>query len=273
MAKTTWTVKGKIAVAHQLAELIDKFDGESPLKGIEVKISAKAKVPIIGWGTWNSWGTVRTNSKGEFSISKSKNHDLRRFKIEVKFQDDDLAVRHEHATSSLTKVKWYTIIEESSKEHKAGTVDFNQRTFKSGGKHDRGDFEARRHADIWVLYQMVIDHVAAMGSDFAFTTQVKVKYPHNGITGDAVEAPYANPTTKVIYIVKNSRGDYFNTDTLLHELGHIYAYNHVSGEICLTEGLLMDGSTHGLVDDHCVAFHEGFAQYWSDKLREELFGA
>ena len=46
----------------------------------------------------------------------------------------------------------------------------------------------------------------------------------------------------------------------------------MSGEFCLTETLILTQNTHGLVDDHCVAFGEGFAEYWKDKMMEELFG-
>jgi hypothetical protein len=271
MAKQTWTVKGRLAVEHQLAELRNKFGGESYLKNVEVKVSAREKILGI-WGSWNSWGTDRTNSQGEFSVSKEKGKNDRQFRVEVKFQDDDLEIRHSKSTSSPTKVKWHTILDQSQ-ERGPGTFDMGKRTFCSGGRDDLNDFEARRHADIWVLYQMAIEHMASLGEDYAFKTQIKVKYPHDGIIApEAQEASYANPTTKVIYIVKNSRRDDFNTHIVLHELAHIWAYNHMSGEICLTETLLLNGSTHGLVDDHCVAFGEGFAEWWKDKMLEALFG-
>lgn len=270
MAKYTWTIRGTLAVEHQLPELAEKFGGESFLKNVEVKVSAREKLLGV-WGPWNSWGTDRTNSRGEFTISKSKDGSTRQFRVKVKFQDETLEVRHETATSSTTKVKWYTILEESN-EQEPGTFDMGKRTFRSGGRDALGDFEARRHADIWTLYQMAYEHMASFGAAYAFPSQIKVKHPHDGITGDGQEASYWNPTTKVGYIVKNSRRDDFDTETLLHELAHLYAYTHMSGEICLTETLLTTGSTHGLVTDSCVAFGEGFAEWWKDKMMEELFG-
>lgn len=268
--RCSWTVKGKVAVEHQLSELMEKFDTKSYLKGIKVKVSAKEKV-LGTWGSYNSWGELTTNADGEYSVTEEKNCDDRRFKVEVKFQDSDLEVRHEHSTSNLfVDVKWYTIIDDN--EMSSGTVDFGDRAFSANGANDLNDFEARRHADIWKLYQLAIEHMKSMGSEFAFKGQVAVKYPHNGITGDSVEASYANPTTKKIYIVKNSQRDNFTVPTLLHELGHRYFYDHMSGEICLTETLLLKGATHGLVDDHCAAFSEGVAEYWKDMMREALFG-
>ena len=271
-ADCTWSVTGQLSVEHQLSELQAKYGGKSYLKGIKVKVSAKEKIFGV-WGTWNSWGEEITSSSGSFSVTKTKNCNPRRFKAEVKFQSDDLEVRYQYSTSDpLTDVKWYTIYEETEGEHDAGTLSLGEKTFSSSGRQDLNDWEARRHADIWVLYQLAIEYVASLGSDYQFTTQIKVKYPHDGIAGDNVETSYANPTTKVIYIVKNSVKDCFNTPTLLHELGHIWAYNHTTGEICLTETLLSNGSTHGLVDDPCTAFHEGFADWWMDKMTEALFG-
>lgn len=264
-----WTVKGKVAVEHQLPELINKFGPKSYLKGIKVKVSAKEKVLGV-WGSYNSWGELTTNANGEYSVTNEKNCDTRRFKVEVKFQNSDLEVRHEHSTSNiLTDVKWYTIIDDNEKS--SGSIDFGDSTFQANSTNDLNDFEARRHAGIWKVYQLAIEHMKSMGSEFAFTTQIKVKYPHSGITGDSAELSYSNPTTKRIYIVKNSQKDQFDVRTLLHELAHVWAYNHMSGEICLTETLLLNGSTHGLVGDHCVAFHEGFAEWWKDMMLEELF--
>lgn len=263
--KVKWTVKGTVKVEHILGKLKKKF-GTSPLKGIEVKVSAKTKVGGI-WGTYNSWGTVRTDANGKFSISKDKSTGDRKFRVQVKFQDNDLEVRHSLANVSTTKVKWYTIVKAARRS--SGTIDFGNLIFKKGGKHDLGEFEPRRHADIWKLMQMAMERLKDMGSEFEFTTQVKIKFPHDPPTPPIIgNIAYANPTTKVVYIPR----DEFDADTILHETGHIWAYNHMSGEFCLTEALILTQDTHGLVNDHCVAFGEGFAGYWKDKMMEELFG-
>jgi hypothetical protein len=273
-ADCPWTVTGKLKVEHRLSELKAAY-GVSALENVEVKVSAKEKVPVIGWGTWNAWPTVRTRSDGSFIVNNTKNCDQRRFKIEVQFKDDDLEVRHEHATSSVDKVKWYTIVDESSGEHAAGTTAYGDKVFRAGAAHDLNDDEAWSHADIWFLYKKAIAKAASYGSDYAFTSQVKIKYPHNSdIANDNVESSYANPTTKVIYIFKSNDGkeDQFTVGTLLHEMGHAWAYDHTSGEICLTETLLLNGDTHGLVDDSCVGFHEGWAQFYADEMERALLG-
>jgi hypothetical protein len=187
-ADCSWTVKGRLKVEHRLSELKTAY-GTSSLGNVLVKVSAKEKVPIIGWGTWNAWPTVRSKSDGSFTVSNTKNCDRRRFKVEVKFQDDALEVRHEHSTSSLDKVKWYTIIDETGGDHAPGTTDYGDEIFRASGAHDLDDDEAWSHADIWFLYKKAIAKAASYGSSYAFTGQVKVKYPHNSLlAGDNVEA-------------------------------------------------------------------------------------
>ena len=262
-ADCSWTVQGKLTADHMLDTLSNKLGPGAALKDVEVEVSGKTS----GW--FNSWGTVRTNDSGVFSITRTKSCADRTFRVKVKFQNAALEVRHENSTSSTTKVKWYTIIDQSG-SHTSGTVNLGERTFRAGGNHDLGDYEARSHADIWQMYQLALNHLSGLG--FPITGQVAVKYPHDGVTGDSVEASYVNPTTKIIYIVKNSQKDHLSKSTLLHELGHRWAYDHVSGEICLTESLLLDGSTHGLVSDPCVAFHEGFAEFFKNKMGSGIFG-
>ena len=263
-----YTVRGKIKVDHQLTMLSNAY-GTSPLENIKVKVSGKEKVLGI-WGWYASWGEVRTDSDGSFELDKSKSCNDHRIKIEVKFDDDDLEVRHETATWSATKVKWYQVYEMTSSTWDGGTRDIGTKTFQSGGSQELGDDEPRAHADIWVLYKDVIGWINALGSVRDFTGQVKVKYPHNSaLVSDSVESSYANPLTNVIYIFE----DQFTTGTLVHELMHIWAYQHSRGEDALAVELLEDGSTHGLVDESFVAFHEGFAEYGKDKMLELLYAS
>lgn len=261
--KVNWTVKGALKATHQISELSTKFGSTSALEGVLVKVSARTKVGPL-WGTYNKWGEVRTDANGKFTISKEKDKSKRQFKVEVKFDDSKMEVRHKTATSSLTKVKWYTVIKDEEKN--SGTIDFGNLTFSQGGKHDLGNTEPRGHADIWKLMHLVIDRLEAMGSNFEFTTKLKAKSPHDGVANPDI--PYANPTTKVVYIPDG----WLNASTILHEFGHVWIYNHMKGEICLTETLILTQNTHGLVEDNCVAFGEGVAAYFKDKMMEELFG-
>ncbi len=266
-----WRVTGTISSLNILPELKTKFGSKSYLENIEVQVSAKEKVLGI-WGTWNGWPTTRTDANGSYTVTNTKNCDGRRFKVEVRFQDADLEIHWEKSTQLLTAdVKWYTVLEETSGEHAAGTVNLGERTFSTSGALDLNDYDAHHHADLWQVYQMAIRHMQGMGEEFEFKSKVIVKYPHDSaLVGDA-EASYANPITKHIYIHKDASTDHFSADTLLHELGHRWIYDHMSGENCLTEGLLLNGSTHGLVNDPCIAHGEGGAEFWKEEMKQELF--
>lgn len=268
-AQCTYTIEGNVKVAHQISEL----SGESPLENIQVKVSAQSKT-IVGWGWFTAWDTVRTDASGFFSVTRSKSCNKRRFRVKVKFDDENLEIRHETSTSSLTKVKWYKVYEDSSEVFRDSvTVNLGDLVFDSVGDHDLDAFEPRRHADIWVLYHMAFDALDDL--DRGFESKVKIKYPHDGVAADEPETSYANPITHVIYIVKNLSGDAGDdTDTLLHELMHIWMYQHSRGESALAGYLLthLNRGTHDIVDQEYVAFHEGFAEYAAQFLLETLFG-
>src|SRR6188474_1000207 len=99
----TWKVKGSFAIDPQFPELTYRtaIGYSYPPKGIKVKISAKEK----GIGIWNEWATVTTDENGNFSLSKEKDGTDRAFRIEFKFESDDLEIRHSNSENSLTKVK------------------------------------------------------------------------------------------------------------------------------------------------------------------------
>ncbi len=265
-----WKVSGKISSLNLLSELKTKFGSKSYLENLEVKVSAKEKVLGI-WGTWNAWDVVRSNSSGSFTASNNKNCDERRFKVEVRFNDDDLEIHWEKSTQILTKdVKWYTVHDETAGEHPASVVNLGEFTFGTN-KLDLNDYDAHHHADIWQVYHMAIDQFKGMGAEFAFKNKIKVKYPHDSTIVGSAESSYANPITHHIYIHKDATTDHFNLDTLYHELFHVWVYEHFSGEGCLTESLVLKGSTHGLVDDPCVAFNEGTAEWGMGQLEQALF--
>lgn len=265
-----WIIQGQLAVSPELDSIERKYGSQVPLEGVEVIVSSRRKMALV-WGSYAPWGKVRTDENGCFRVAVTKSCAPRQLKVRTRFQDENLEIRHENAMNEVTKVRPYVLTEHEDRE--SGMWDMGLQVFEDGGAGDLGNFEAYRHAQIWRVYHDAIDWMKAQGAQYEFKTQVKIQYPHNGRVSDDREASYANPTNKVIYIVRNSVSDQFPTGlnfdagTLLHELGHIWAYNHSTGEICLTETLLLKGGeTHGLVDDHCTAFYEGFAEYFAEKM-------
>lgn len=285
----------------------------SPLKGVRVKISAREKVLGV-WGPWNSWGEVTTDTAdggtldaGEFSLTKEKDKSDRRFKVEVLFKDDDLKIYPdnnglisqfiekltdstividliedalEQAVSQLTRVAydvdWFTVHEDDADHARdSGTVNLSTLTFGPSRSFDRGGKVARRHAQIWLLYKVVIGLLESFGSGLGFPEKtIAIKYPHNNpLIKDTIEAAYANPENYVIYIVENSDTDWYSISTLLHELMHIWAYQHSTREKGIAWQLIIHGSTHdGRQNKAWVPFHEAFAEWAHHQLYRTLFG-
>lgn len=291
-ANCEWTVTGKVRVNHAMPELEDALGEFSDLAGIKVKVSAQLRLsnnPLTGaiWGTFDKWDEVTTNSRGEFTVrhtpTLSACDGVRRFKVEVKFQSDDIELRHATATSSLTKVKWYTIVDQD-REQTDHTVDVGTKTFDWQHAHDLGEMEARAHAEMWVVYSALIDKLEEYGSAYEFDGPLTVKYPHNSwLAGDDVEASYANPITNNVYIFRGNDcpenrlipdedacENHLTVNALLHEAMHVWAYEHSTGEDDLALNLITSGSTHCFEPSH-VAFHEGFAEFAAERLAKILF--
>lgn len=275
-ARCDWTVNGQVMVDYDAVVAdMDQLGGPvQPLENIQVRVAARAKTGV--WGTWNNWNVIRTDANGNFSITKEKNCNTRQFKVEVKFDDDRLELRHRKSTSSATKVKWYELANDKDQDRRrnnGGTVNFGTFTFGESQGGVLGQLEPRRHAMAWNIFAVLFDKLDSYGANFAFTGKLKVKYPHDGIAGNGSEESYANPITKVVYIHRSSDSkDRFNIGTLWHEVFHIWDYQHVGGENCLTADLILTQDTHDLASTSCPAFHEGFAEAASEQLQTEVFG-
>jgi len=280
-----WGVRGTLAVHHGL-EVLQEQLGKSWLAGVKVRVSGATPL-LNGWGTWNAWPPVTTDAYGRFAVRQAKGCGRRRIKLEIKFQDDDLEIRHRTSTNSLTKVKWQELDRYAGEGGLIIVDDFEiGRPAGTPGVLAKEPAGALAHADIWVLYKKIISLMKARGSVFEFKKQVKIKYPHDGVAPDERESSYANPENGVIYITDKGSFENFTADTLVHELGHIWSYQHsadsynisipimgVKRPSCLTLGFLrgVKFQTHGLVADRCVAFYEGFAEFFKDHVLFSMF--
>lgn len=263
-----WTVSGTVKVETQEEELTTKFGTQIPLKGISVKVSGAT----IGF--FDSWGTVSTDSDGKFTITKEKSCEDRKLKIEVQFENDNVKIIKDPGLVPTTGAKWYTIIEDSDRRRKAGAIQIVPTVFAAGKNHDLSDFDARHHADIWVIANTLRDHVASFGSAFKFTKRTTIEYPNNDqLNGDGQEGSFTNPATGDVHIFVSNDGtvDHLNVGTLFHEMMHAWAFQHVSGEIGTFANLVTSFTTHCVNKDESVSFHEGFAEFASEKLKEEIF--
>lgn len=309
--KTTWTVKGVIKLKHGQS-LISNSTAHGDIVNlplVEVKVSARQKI-LGAWSPLNSWGTTKANIYGQFSITNEKDRDQRLFMVEVLFKNDQLKIYPENdgvmnyllekltnwhplidfaedaaeqileQTSRLVfDVKWLTALKEDKNNappHNAGTVDLGDIVFDLATQRDinLANDVAVKHAMTWFVYHEVFDFLKSVGAAFRDEKKpVALKYPHdNKLLGDNIESSYTDPANKVIFIVKNTQVDQFEIDSILHELMHIWAYQHCKGEIGLAWQLAIHGTTHaGRQKKTFVAFHEAFAEWSSNRLTEKLF--
>jgi len=274
-ADCTWSVSGTVKVQTQEPLLSSKFGAQIPLKGIKVKISG-ATVS----GIFDSWGEVNTDAKGNFSLSKQKSCGDRELKIEVRFQNDNVEIRDDKLGGIIPNVPWYTIVQDSEKRRKAGPIQIVPTVFAAGKNNDLNDTVARHHADIWIIANTLRDHLAGYGSQFKYTERSIIKYPNNEATaGDNSEASFTHPVTHVVNVFRSHDGtnDHMSpgsgVPTLFHEMMHAWAFGHVHGELDMAINLITSFSTHCFNDEQHISFHEAFAEFAMERLREEIFGS
>jgi hypothetical protein len=310
VAQQTWTLKGRIRLEPQIAELRDTFGTEVGLQGVTVKVEAKE----FSWDPtgWQDWGETVTQADGSFTVVKEKDKSKRYFRVRVLFKDNDLKIYPENngllsqviqaatllfpggpvtnllavgaeevlelALEQFTRlaydVPWYTVREDADKRD-GPVVDFGDLPFGSGNSADRGDFYARRHAELWYLTKKVIGVMNDQGPGLGFIDPdpLAIKYPHdNPWVGDNVEVAYSSPENYVVFLVKNSQYDSFEINTIIHEIMHQYVYQHSKHEKGLAWQLIIHGTTHGSRQDKTwVAAHEALAEFLKGEVYRRLF--
>jgi len=269
-----YQVSGTIQVKTILKELKKQT---LPIIGAKVKIFKSQ----LHKGIYVPWGEGKTKSDGSFSIPltlKGKKCETGRFiKVKLKFQNDLLELRHKHAGfSPFFKVKANTIYR-SSEKVTTSELDLGKMIFKKNANYSLGVGDFRKHAELWTIYSKVFDYLKSFGEEFGFQKRVAVKYPHNSLISDygpdgkRLERSYANELNQTIYIIKNSRTDDFTLRTLVHELMHIWAYQHIKGPSGLVGYWLQNLTTHTPFAPAHIAFHEGFAEFAAQRILQEVF--
>lgn len=269
-----WTVTGKVVVDHILPELTEMLGPRSGVGGIQVKVSARSKIPL-GWGTWNAWDTVTTGPGGAFRVSKDTGSDRRQFKVQILFDSSKLRIKEGKETKveiggdgfpididiDLTDQDWHEI-------HNDKDADTERRA----GLHDLGEVRltpavVKKHAEAWALYNKAIDLMEAYGAEYIFKGKIVMKYPMS--ISPSASSSYSNPATGHVYI----KEDQFNAYTLLHELSHKWEYDHCSGEIGMAWQLAKHGTTHQARENTTyVPFMESFADFAAVKMLQEMSG-
>jgi hypothetical protein len=278
-ASCRWTVKGKVQVRENITDPTG-VTRDRGLKSIEVKVSG-ATVGRV----YKSWGTVRTDADGNFSITKTKSCSRRHLKVQIRLQHSELKVKKGDLADASSD--WIEIHETGSRRN-PGTLDIGTDRFTDGPTsidrrdlagitffvstefNDRDNF---RRALAWYVTKKVIDTFQAKGPSFDFKDRITVKFP----AWVASNTSYANGIERTAFIdpthIVDAAGN-FDTDeyiqTVVHEVMHLWDYDHNFGTSNWLNAVF--GTTHNFQEQPYIAFHEGFAKYAQEDIFYEIWG-
>ena len=245
----TWLVKGRLYVQ---APTLDGIADHEPLAGVEIKVSGADSVGSAA-NVFGKWGTTHTDANGEFSLSHDECHD-RRVRVEARFSSADGDLR----VLGPASPEWY-VLKDTNDVGDVATIDLKGEPF-GGETGDQATSQARTDAQTWIFYRKAIDYLASIKSPMLNDLTV-----HNPAS-TAPNGSWTDPVLHGIHIDPQFTNDPWN---LAHELGHAEAYPREDGEDCLTWAL-SDGSTHDFEEKPCVAFNEGFGDFFASKLLTEM---
>src|SRR4051812_39470512 len=259
MSQITWTITGKIMVKE--AELNGILTSR-PLSNAEVEIMAS------NFGTYASWGTVRTNSDGYFTLRNEKDQSKRKFKIKVRFADGELEVNTGVLANPADFLSPAIVVFEHDHEVEGPTINIGTRSFASGASGELGVTNNIRQAIAWYACRTLINTLQAKDTYFDFKGKIKVIYPAHLITGTS----YANGVTRCAYIDASVPWD---IEDVFHEVMHLWNYDHNHGTANWLAAVLCppDFNTHSQAERRPIAFHEGFAAFAASELLNELWGS
>lgn len=263
MSKVTWEITGRLLLEENEVNGSGKTMTRA-LANVEVEVSAS------NFGVYDSWGTVRTNADGYFTLRKEKDRSKRRIKVKVRFADSELEINSGALANVADFVSPAIEVFEHANEVEGPNISIGTRTFKAGASGELGDRDNRRRAIAWYVGKTLINTLQAKDPYFAFKGKVKVVYPANVVSGLC----YANGITRAVYIHSTSRNDQWDVQVLIHELMHLWNYDHNHGTANWFGAVFCppDLSTHSQAERRPIAFHEGFAEYASWELLRELWG-
>lgn len=271
MADVTWEISGRVKVdIDEPTELKDsagkkeRLQLTADLAGIEVRVEGS----LLPTGGFATWGTTTTDGDGAFSFKDKKSEAPRNIRVSVRFQSDRLDVTPGVLADPLAWLSpgWYTIYDSPSKRD-GPAVRTGIATFSKKAKGDLGDRDHYRQAVAWYLCHHTIHKLKVTDPWFDYKKKITVVYPANVISG----IPYANGVTRAVYVHSTNKKDWWGVDTVLHEIMHLWNYDHNYGTSNWLQAIC-DGSTHSFQEKPAIAFHEGFAEYAKDDLLHELWG-
>lgn len=263
MGQVTWEITGRLTVEE------NEINGSGHtvtrvLAGVEVEVLAS------NFGIYDSWGTVRTNADGYFTLRKVKDQSKRKIKVKARFADSTLEINTGALANPADFISPAIEVFEHAHEVEGPQINVGTRCFRSGASGELGDRDNRRRAIAWYMTKTLMSALAAEDSYFAFAGKIKVIYPANVVSGQC----YANGVTRSVYIHSTAKSDQWDVQTLLHETMHLWNYDHNYGTANWFGAVFCppDLNTHAQAERRPIAFHEGFAEFAAWELLRVLWG-
>lgn len=263
MAKQTWDISGTIEVEErQTTGQLQR----RPLVGITVDVRGSR----LEDAAFVSWGKVATDSQGFFRLRVEKDRARRDFRVRVRFQDrreDEMLAVNTPAVTGALERDWYTVFNTASKVD-GPSVNAGTRVFRASTAGDLGVLDNVRRATTWYIVKTVMDFLEGLGTGVEYKKGIKVFYPAKMVTGSS----FANGLNRTAYIHKTAKRDQWNVDTIIHEVMHLWNYQHNRGVSSWVAAVCFDFNTHGFQEQPAIAFHEGFAEWAKDELMTNIWG-
>lgn len=258
MAQVDWTVTGTLQVDDFLTPnaVLDDDNGDGTL--VEPRSLAGVRVAIKGSlfdnGPYGPFLSGVTDRSGHFQIHARKSDQPRKFVVEIELEDSTLSVREKNIAESL-------VVYQSQQKEAGPRINLGTLALAAG----RSGLSTVSHQKIltWYIIKRVIDTLAENGQPFK--RKIRVRVPVATLFG----APWARGLlADNVYIT----ADTFNLVTLIHEVMHLWNYQHNNGVSNWLGAIWGDADTAGLQEQPNIAFHEGFAEYAAWELAHLIWG-
>lgn len=254
MADIEWTVHGRL----QVKESLTNKPTNTTTQNIHDIENAAIKVHgATASGFWKEWATGLTDENGNFSINATKSDKPHFIKIEAVFIDDDLELVFEQG---LIEHRNFTIFKSEQKIN-GPDVDAGTLRFEDGKSLDLGQERGIRTATTWHIVKRAMEKIIDKNPDFAFKKRFKIEnHRGGGAKGNAIG--------RKISLGRKS----FEIDVILHEMMHIWDYDHNQGTSNWPLAACIGFNTHNHREFKNIAFHEGFAEYAAWELLHHIWG-
>jgi hypothetical protein len=310
MAMVDWTVTGQLETQGNFPEPPPPVPAPGTVSVTRVRPLPLADVDLSLFRLWVDDGELRrqrvartrTDNDGGFTLTGRAVDEPARFQITARFRNDDLNVRPSViASASVTMTgpggTGFSINEDPPDDGDVVMTVFEDATPNAAFTRSVGALRfstaaaaaGLNNADhivraiFWNIALRLARRLRRANPALAFDGRVHVIWPGHTIGGASYASHVADfLTQRQVHIDQNvDNGN--KTITLLHEMMHIWNYDHNRGTTNWLKGVMSrrhgwdldtngDLFTPGQQEWPNIAFHEAFAEFAAEELRHELFG-